>query len=228
MPRYVEISYPIYEGMPVYPGLPEVVLEPRERLAKGDPWNGTVLSIYLHAGTHVDAPCHYVPGAPSIDQIPIEKFIYRRPLLLDCPCEPGGLIGLDQLLVYDDTLARADLLIFNTGYWAYRDSDFTKYSTTFPALSPEAAEYIRANLRNCLAVAIDTLSIENIPQGLKNGFRTHKAFLDPDRFPTPTILIYEDVNPAPLIGRRLKSAFTTPLRLVDQEASVVNLVVEIE
>jgi len=228
MSEYVEIGYPIYEGMPVYPGLPEVKLTLRERLDRGDPWNGSVLSIYLHAGTHVDAPWHYVPGAPTIDQIPIDRFIYQRPLLLDCHCEPQELITIDQLTAYGQELVEADFLIFNTGYWRFRETDFTTYSTTFPALSPEAAEYVRTRLPKCKAVAIDTLSIENISQGLENGFRTHKAFLDPGRFPGPTLLIYEDVNPQPIIGQKLKSAFTAPLRLVKHEASVVNIVVEIE
>jgi Predicted metal-dependent hydrolase len=228
MSRYVEIGYPIYEGMPVYPGLPEVKLSLRERQDKGDYWNGSVLSIYLHAGTHVDAPWHYVPGAPTIDQIPIDRFIYQHPLMLDCPCEFQGLISTEQLKTAGPELAEADFLIFNTGYWRFRESDFTRYSTTFPALAPEAAEYIRADLPRCKAVAIDTLSIENIPQGIENGFRTHKAFLDPDRFSGPPILVYEDVNPEPIIGQRLKSAFTAPLRLVRHEASVVNIIVEIE
>ena len=56
MKKLVEIGYPISNNMPVYPGLPEVTLNLREDITKGDQWNGPVLSIYLHAGTHVDAP----------------------------------------------------------------------------------------------------------------------------------------------------------------------------
>jgi arylformamidase len=227
--KYVEIGYPIYEGMPVYPGLPEVELVPRERIEKGDYWNGTVLSIYLHAGTHVDAPWHYVPGAPGIDAIPIENFIYNRPLLLDVPAQkPNDLITIEQLKEYGDSLYEADMLIFNTHYWKYRAKDFMKYATGFPAVSPEAAEFIRRELPNCKAVAIDTLSIENIEQGKTNGFRTHNAFLDPEKYDTPTILIYEDINPEPLIGKKLLRAFTAPLRILDHDASVVNIIVEVE
>lgn len=47
--KYVELGYPIYEGMPVYPGLPEVKVTLREDLEAGADWNGSVLSIYLHA-----------------------------------------------------------------------------------------------------------------------------------------------------------------------------------
>lgn len=230
MSKYVEIGYPIYAGMPVYPGLPEVVLDPRERLAKGDHWNGTVLTIYLHAGTHVDAPWHYVgDGATTIDQVPIDMFIYKKPLLVDCTDSgPDGFVTRKHLDACGPALGEADFLIFNTGYHKLRAADFTKYSNNFPAVDPDTAEYIRMNLPKCKAVAIDTLSIENIPQGIANGFRTHHAFLNEEKFKTPHLLIYEDVNPAPLADQKLLSAFTTPLRIVDHDASVVNVVVEVE
>lgn len=227
--KYVEIGYPIYEGMPVYPGLPETTVKLREDLNGGDDWNGSVLSMYLHAGTHVDAPWHYMGGdAPGIDQIPIENFIYEHPLLIDAPATvENDLITVEQLLKYGDEIKEADLLIFNTHYYTKRGVDFDDYANGFPAVSPEAAEYIRENLPNVKAVAIDTLSIENIQNGKGNGFRTHKAFLDPAR-KNGTILIYEDINPGPLEGKKLVGGFCTPLRLVGKDASVCNLVIKIE
>ena len=226
--RYVELGYPIYEGMPVYPGLPEVSVQLRESLEKGDAWNGSVLSIYLHAGTHVDSPWHYMGGkAPGIDKIPIENFFYKKPLLIDV-----GVTGKDYLISIEDLkkykeLEEADLLIFNTNSYPKRAVDFMDYAPGFAAVSPEAAEYIRENLPNVKAVAIDTLSIENIPLGMTNGFRTHKAFLDPAKV-NSTILVYEDVNIAPIAGKKLVSACCTPLRIVDRDGSNCNLVVEIE
>src|SRR5699024_7517992 len=155
MSTYVEIGYPIYEGMPVHPALPEVRLEPRERKDKGDDWNGSVLSIYLHAGTHVDAPWHHIPTGKGIDEVPIEDFIYKHPLLIDCPSESDTLIGIEQLKTYGEELYNADILIFNTGYWKYRSTDFEKYSNNPPAISYEAAVFMRTELSNCKAVAID-------------------------------------------------------------------------
>lgn len=227
MSKYVEIGYPIYAGMPVYPGLPEVKLEPRERLSKGDDWNGSVLSMYLHAGTHVDAPWHHLDNGKGIDAIPIEDFIYNQPLLIDCPVGPNGFITVEMLEEYD-TLQEADILIFNTSHWKYRSADFGKYANDFPAVSPDAAAYIRTKLPNCKAVAIDTLSIENLTEAKDNGYFVHHAFLDHEKYEEPTMLIYEDINPEPLVGKKLLSAFTAPLRIVDHDASVVNIIVEVE
>lgn len=107
----------------------------------------------------------------------------------------------------------ADLIIFNTNSWPKRPVDFADYGSDFAALSgPSAAEWMRMNLPRLKAVAIDTLSIENIAIGKTNGFRTHKAFLDPART-DHTIRIYEDVNPGPLVGKKLLRAFCSPLRI---------------
>lgn len=227
--HYVELGYPIYENMPVYPGLPEVKVTLRENLEVGDDWNGSVLSIYLHAGTHVDAPWHYMGGeAPGIDQIPIDRFFYQHPLLVDVPAQKkNDLITIEQLKACGEELYQADLLIFNTHSYTKRDQDFMDYADSFPAVSAEAAEFIREQLPNVKAVAIDTLSIENIGVGKTNGFRTHKAFLDPQK-PNKTILVYEDINIAPIAGKKLLSACCTPLRITGRDASVCNLVVEIE
>ena len=87
-------------------------------------------------------------------------------------------------------------------------------------------EFIRLQLPKVKAVAIDTLSIENIAHGRENGFRTHKAFLNPE-LSDHTIRIFEDVNPEPIIGKKLLSAFTAPLR-IHGDACICNIVVEIE
>ena len=232
MSKYVELGYPVYPGMPVYPGLPEVELVLREDQAKGDDWNGSVLTIYLHAGTHVDAPWHYMSGdAPKLDdveRVPTESFVYAHPVLIDI--DPKGaqnyLISIADLRAIGAELYEADALFFNTGYWKYRDRDFMTYATGFPAVSPEAAVFIRTELPKVKAVGIDTLSIENIGNGRKNGFATHTTFLDPDK-PNHTLLIYEDINPEPIIGKKIIRAFCSPLR-VRGDAANCNIICEIE
>lgn len=228
MSKYVEVGYPIYEGMPVYPGLPEVKVTSRESIAKGDYWNGSILEIYLHAGTHVDAPWHYCSTAIGIDKIPIENFVYKKPLMIYSKWEPNHLVSMEELMVAGDALYESDILFFNTGNAKFRSADWDKYRDNFPSVSPEVAEFVRQKLPKVKAVAIDTLSIENIANGKLDGFRTHNAFLNPFKFPQRTILIYEDYNTAPIEGKKMISAFSAPLRIVDKDASVVNIVVEIE
>ncbi len=224
---FVELGYKIYEDMPVYPGLPKVTVEPREQIAKGDGWNGSVLSMYLHAGTHADAPCHYAQGAIGIDQIPIESFIYDHPIVITTPWQEDYLITIDDLKAIGDELYQADMIFFNTGHWKLRANNFDAYKDHFPALSPEAARFIRTQLPKIKAVAIDTLSIENLAQGAQNGYKTHNALLNPFDFKERTLVIIEDYNPEPLINKLVISAFATPLRIKDKDATPINVVAKI-
>ena len=221
---FIEISYPISDHMPVYPGLPDVVLADRERIANGDAWNGTVVTVYTHAGTHVDAPSHYRDGATTLDAVPIERFLYDAPLMIEVAGERDYLISVEDVAGAPG-VEDADLLLFNTGWWKLRESDFEAYSHNFPALSAEAARYIREKLPKVKAVAIDTLSIENLAIGATNGYATHNTLLE-DRGCLPC-MIYEDYDPSRIVGRKLKRAFTTPLRLKGREATPVNIVVEV-
>lgn len=226
---FVELGYEISHRMPVYPGLPDVEVLKKESLDKGDDWNGTILSIYLHAGTHVDAPRHFINDGPEIGEIPIDRFLYKNPKLIHIPSTARHLITVEELIAAGgDDLYTADILFLNTGYWKNRQNDFAVYQDNYPALSPEAAEFIRNDLLDLKAVAIDTLSIEDLKVGAMNGYKTHRALLDPFASRERTLLVYEDYNPEPILGKKLVSAFVTPLRIKNGEAVPVNIVAEVE
>lgn len=233
MKKYVEIGYPVYPGMPVYPGLPEVELKLREDLLKGDYWNGSVLTTYLHAGTHVDAPWHYMGGdAPKLDDLaalPTESFVYEHPILIDIDANvPNYEISVEDLKKAGDELYECDAIFFNTGYWKHRSVDFMKYATGFAAVGPDAAKFIRLELPKVKAVAIDTLSIENTGKdyGVARDFIVHKTFLNPE-LAENTVRIYEDINPEPIIGKKMTMAFCSPCR-IRGDATICNIICQIE
>lgn len=226
--KYVELGYQIYEGMELYPGLPETKVAASNSIEHGDGWNGSYLSIYLHAGTHVDAPYHYLgEGACGIDEIPIENFFYSTPVMIELNfTEKDKLITMEDIIEQMEELQEADLIIFNTNYYKLRCKDFMEYATGFPTLSEEVACFIKKQLPKVKAVAIDTLSIENLTIGAGNGYAVHKTLLDPT-IGNRSVCIYEDINPAPLNGKDLVSACCTPLRIRKGDASICNLVVEV-
>src|SRR5262249_16026866 len=38
-----------------------------------DPMNATSMHMVCHYGTHVDAPCHFIPGGPAFHEIPLDR-----------------------------------------------------------------------------------------------------------------------------------------------------------
>src|SRR5437868_11786021 len=76
MPRQLfDISVPVMNGGVVYPGNPEIHIEPQQDMARGGSSNVSLLSIGSHTGTHVDAPLHMIPEGGGIDSIPIDALV---------------------------------------------------------------------------------------------------------------------------------------------------------
>ena len=58
----------------LYPGSCPVALEKLCSMAAGDSYNLSAFSADLHAGTHVDAPLHFIDGAADIASVPLSRF----------------------------------------------------------------------------------------------------------------------------------------------------------
>jgi arylformamidase len=136
----IDISLPIGPDTPVWPGDPPVVLEPVARVADGDPFDVSRLVLGTHTGTHVDPPAHFLPGAATVDALPLDVLVGPA-VVADFP---SGAIGGDALAAV--ALAEGSTrLLLKTG----RDAG---------ALTPEGARWLVE--RGVRLVGADTLSIE--------------------------------------------------------------------
>ncbi len=221
----IELSYEFHEGIPIYPGSPPEKFQPHTLMDKGEDANTTLITHYIHNGSHVDAPFHFYNKGATIEQIPIEDFVYERPLVIDKALNRSQLLRVEDLTRYGAGLHEADIILFHTGYCRLR-GDRGVYTDDFPAVARTAAEYIRTELLNVKAVAIDTLSIESAVLGPKQSFEVHKTFMDGDLYPTRPLLVYEDINVGLIAGKSVKRIYAFPLRLRGLDGSPVNVVAE--
>lgn len=76
----IDLSHPIEQGMPVYPGDESVYLE-KCRALDTDHYNAYSWHTGLHAGTHLDAPMHLLEEGCSMDHMPLERFFAKGILL---------------------------------------------------------------------------------------------------------------------------------------------------
>jgi arylformamidase len=81
--RYWDITYPIKPGMPVWPGDPEMQLQTTLSQASGDSVNSSLITLGSHAGTHVDAPAHVLPGRQTIEFLSLEVLLGPA-AVIDC------------------------------------------------------------------------------------------------------------------------------------------------
>jgi len=221
---YLELSYAVGPGAS-YPDSPPDSFQPVERTASGDGANTTLVHHFLHNGTHVDTPFHFDPTGARIEQLPIEAFIFERPVFIDVPKRPGEPVTLDDVAEYD--LSNADALLVRTGFDALRESDRAAYRVLYPGFTLETARYLRG-LPRLRAIAMDFLSVDGYVSGHRSGFAVHHALLDAGASPRPPPLLVEDVNLAPLVARRLRRLFALPIRFRGAEAAPVSVVAEVE
>ena len=102
------LSYPIKDGDPTWPGNPTCSLEPHTSIAKGDTANTATIHLFNHYGTHLDGPMHFNPNGISLDKVPVERFFYQKPLVIDVPKKAG-----EKILTEDLTRTRSHRQIFS-------------------------------------------------------------------------------------------------------------------
>jgi len=71
--KIVDLSQPIYNNMPVYPGDPEVEIKQAFTLVK-DSWNMNTIFLPAHIATHVNVPIHAVDGGKTLDDYSLVSF----------------------------------------------------------------------------------------------------------------------------------------------------------
>src|SRR5213078_1539541 len=74
--KIYDISVPITPGVtPVYEGDPGIEVASWTAIARGDAANVSALSLGAHTGTHVDAPAHFIEGAPGVVSLPLDALM---------------------------------------------------------------------------------------------------------------------------------------------------------
>ena len=144
---------------------PPFELEERRRMSKGDPNNSSALNMSVHSGTHIDAPFHFVAEGPTIDQLPLDRFI--GPALV-VEVEAERYITKEH--VESIMLDGATRVLFKT-----RNSELLhqrEYEPDFAAFSVEAAESLVE--QGVKLVGLDYLSIAHADEQVP----VHRAFLD--------------------------------------------------
>jgi arylformamidase len=166
MRRAHDLSIPVRTGGLVYPGNPEIVIEPQQSISRGAGANVSRISFGSHTGTHVDAERHFFDDGQTVDQIPLDRLI--GPALLIAVDESLGSVGASDLERHD--LRGHTRILIRTRNSAYLDDPHFHRDYTY--LAPDAAEYLVAN--GVELAGVDYLSIEQFHSG---HHRTHRTLL---------------------------------------------------
>ena len=169
--RIYDVTVPIRENMPVWPGQPRVEIEQLSCIDRGDQANVSRLNLGSHTGTHVDAPYHFVEQGLTVDKLPLD--------LLVGPAFVAEVDGLDgnRIDVYDlaslhfprDT-RRLLIKTSNSQFWEDR---LTEFEREYVHLGPKTAKWLVG--RGIHLLGMDYLSVE--AYGARD-FRVHHTLLE--------------------------------------------------
>jgi arylformamidase len=137
----------------------------RKRMSRGDTNNSSSLHTSVHAGTHVDAPFHFVPDGVTIESLPLETFIGPARV---CAVTPDTHITAADVAAAG--LRNETRVLFKT-----RNSTLLKigvYDASFAPFSVDGAKAL-VDLGVKL-VGLDYLSAA----GANEQVPVHRAFLD--------------------------------------------------
>ncbi len=153
-----DVTVPISPVLPVYPGDPKIEMERVMSLERGDIANVTRLCCSTHIGTHVDPPSHFIAGAATLDQLPLDVLIGTARVV-----DVGQAPAIDAGVLAACDLAGVTRVLFktrNSGFWppAAEDAEDQEFHEDFVYIAPDAARRL-AELGMRL-VGIDYLSVE--------------------------------------------------------------------
>jgi len=237
---YVEVSYSLDPDEIVMPGSiakPEVIKRSRmvpqpegsnqDEVRWGSYNNTSFAKIFAHTGTHIDVPFHADPEGFKLHEFSLNDFIFEHPVLMEIPKGEFEKITVEELQVQEEELAEADVLLIYTGHSKIRKQDPERFVANQPSFTLEAANYLVDNF-DIRAFGIDTIGIENIPEGKAGSpvqFPIHKTFLMKKKQKN---FVIEDLNLALLLGKKIRRFYAIPLRLYGIEAMPVTAFAEVE
>jgi arylformamidase len=168
LPEILDISLPIFPGMPIWPGDPAPILEPVTTLQQHGVQTSR-LTLGTHTGTHLDAPRHFIPGGRTIDQLDLRALV--GPCQVIEVAHGGERLSHAALRPFDLQPGARVLLKTQRS----QRPDGLAFAPDFIALDPSAADYLCE--RRVQLVGIDSPSIDAWGA---DDFPCHKRLLGAD------------------------------------------------
>lgn len=113
----IDITQPLRDGIPPWPGDTEFRFEPTARLGEG----GSVVNVgkfvvSCHTGTHIDAPFHFDNDGRKVHELDLGLYVGRARVI-----EVSGAASVGESELARHPLGSVVRLLVKTGAWTERD-----------------------------------------------------------------------------------------------------------
>ncbi len=139
------------------PGMQGVQYEDQSTFAsKG--WHTRLLHLHSHAGTHLDAPAHFLQGGLTLENLSLEKCIGPAWVIDLSFLKPSELITVDHLAPHAHKVTAGARLLLRTGWSAH--AAMPDYRTSFPRVSLPLAEWFAQ--RSIALLGVETPAVASM------------------------------------------------------------------
>jgi kynurenine formamidase len=163
-----------------------------------DRMNVTEIRMVCHFGTHVDAPCHFIPDGPAFHEIPFDR-LHGPGDVWRVPAAPFGRIDVADLTRARPALEPGDIVLLDTGWAAHHGT--ARYDDN-PRLTEAAASWLVERGAKLVGVDFATPDLAAPRRPPDFAWPVHHILL------AHGVLIAEHLtNLRPLAGQRIEAMF---------------------
>lgn len=205
--KIYDVTVTIRSPMPTWPGDPAFDRALTHSIAGGDSADVSAIRMGSHTGTHIDAPSHFLAGAPTVDELPIDVLVGEAMVFE---------LGVEAQITRADlevlNLDRCERILFKTrNSTLWKSDDFTP---DFVYIAADAAKYLVD--RGVKLVGIDYLSVGEY----KSGAQVHRILLEHGVVIVEGLdlsMVKPDVYELMCLPLKIKGADGAPARVVLRE-----------
>ena len=209
---FIDLTLKISPQLPSFPGSPQpqFITWAKNEI---DGYNLELVFLSSHAGTHIDAPFHFIDKGLKIDQIPLERLVCDA-ILFRIKKGPNQSITKKDIIKFEKKhgkILHNSTIIFATGW--YKNLSKKHYFDNNPGLAIDAARYLASKRINL--VGIDSPSID---LGKDSKFLAHHILLSKDVLIVENLCDLEKISGVHfkliVLPLKLKGATGSPVRAI--------------
>ena len=223
--KVIDLSQQIQPGIPKPVGFPDPCMDFFKKISDGAVVNVETLHFCPHgAGTHIDAPCHFIDGADSIDKID-PAVIIGSAVIVDLREKKGSVpITKEDVQNWEkntgECIKEGDAVLLMTDFsrfWGLGSDGDGFLNEGWPYITRSVADYfVEKKVR---LVGVESMDLDLIdPYDLSTSeFIGHRTFLGHD------IYIVENLTNLDKIGKTRCDIVATPLNFKGATGSPVRV-----
>ena len=162
--KIIDISWPISQNMTQYKDR-QLVFVGQTHSLKSDGVQLSSLLLNSHSGTHIDAPCHFLPNTQTLDQVSLATYVGPCQVV-DCTDIEGNITA--EILATKN-IESDKIILFKTKNSSKGATE--KFDSSFVCIMADAAQFLVA--KKIKAVGLDYPGLEHH----QPRHETHNAFL---------------------------------------------------